>query len=415
MRVAIIGGGASGMTAAITVASGGNDVTIVEHMDRIGKKILVTGNGKCNLTNTNQGLEFYHGTHPEYAKTILEQCSYKDTLQFFTRLGIYTKNRNGGLYPYSEQASAVLDVLRMELKRLKVELLTETKVVRIEPFKATQSDALAHPKFKVLLKQQKKELTREFDRVIIATGSKAAKHTGSDGSGYELARTLGHTVIEPRPALVQLLSKQPFFKSIAGIRCDARLTLLIDGQYQEEERGELQLTDYGISGIPVFQISYLASRALYKKKDVRVEIDFMPDIPTVGDMKEMILGRVKACPNKELHELMIGVFHKNLCQLFLKMNDLKSNRPVSELTEEEIGAFARLIKRFPVLIADTNSFEHAQTCTGGVDTAELTDTLESKIVPGLYFTGEIIDIDGACGGYNLQWAWSTGMLAGRTL
>lgn len=415
MRVAVIGGGASGMTAAICAARDKHEVTIFEHMDRVGKKILVTGNGKCNLTNINQGTEFYHGTHPEYTKIIFDQYSYQDTLQFFTKLGIYTKNRNGGLYPYSEQASAVLDVLRMELSRLCVEIVTAAEVYRISY--RTDEHNIAEPciGFRLHMKQSNKDLVREFDRVIIATGSKAAKHTGSDGSGYALARSLGHTVIEPLPALVQLRSNQPFFKSIAGIRCDARLTLSVDGKYCGEERGELQLTDYGISGIPVFQLSSLASRALYEKKKVQVEIDFMPDMPTIGDMKEMLSCRIKACPQKEMQELLIGVFHKNLCHLFLKMNNIKSNRVANELEEDALGDLARTIKRFPVFISETNSFEQAQTCSGGISTEELTEHLESKIVPGIYFTGELIDIDGACGGYNLQWAWSTGMVAGSSL
>ncbi len=405
MNIAVIGGGASGMTAAICAKRNGHQVTVFEHMDRVGKKILTTGNGKCNLTNVNQGIEFYHGTHPEYAQKIFEQCSYQDTIRFFTKLGIYTKNRNGGLYPYSEQASAVLDVLRMELLHLNIEVITEADVYQI----SVKENFLLHIRLK------KKEITREFDRIIIAAGSKAAKHTGSDGNGYVLARSLGHTLIEPVPALVQLKSDQPFFKSIAGIRCDARLTLMIDDEYQDEERGELQLTDYGVSGIPVFQLSSKAARALYEKKDVRIEIDFMPDMPTVGDMKEFLTRRMEACPNKELHELLIGVFHKNLCSLFLRCNDFKSNRIAKDLSEEEMSALARIIKRFPVHITGTNSFENAQTCSGGVDTEELTDRLESKLVPGVYFTGEIIDIDGACGGYNLQWAWSTGMLAGSSI
>ena len=402
MKVAIIGGGAAGLVAAIQAAGDGYDVTILEHMDRVGKKILSTGNGRCNLTNIDQGAEHYHGTHPDFAVRILEQCSYKTTLGFFANdLGLYTKNKNGGLYPYSEQASAVLDLLRMELTELGVKIICNSHVEKIEKKESfhihtTKGDY-------------------QFDRVILATGGKAAKVTGSDGSGYRLAASFGHKIIEPLPALVQLKSSQDFFKSIAGIRCDAKLSLLIDEAYQCEERGELQLTNYGISGIPVFQLSGKTARALYEKKKVTVQIDFMPDMPAIGDLKEFLSYRVSKTPYKLLNELMIGMFHKNLCLLFLKQCGLKGTRKSSSLTVEEISNLANCIKQFPVEISGTNSFDQAQTCTGGVDTDEIKDTLESKLVPGLFFAGELIDIDGDCGGYNLQWAWSTGMLAAMNL
>lgn len=408
MKVCIIGGGAAGLVAAIQAAGDGYEVTILEHMDRVGKKILSTGNGKCNLTNVDQGAEHYHGTHPDFAVRVFEQCKYSTTLRFFTDLGIYTKNRNGGLYPYSEQASAVLDVLRMEIAELGVRVFCNIEVEKIE-----HKDLFyVHT---VRTDKEKKRDVYQFDRVILATGGKAAKMTGSDGSGYRLAAELGHRIIEPLPALVQLRSSQQFFKSIAGIRCEAGLSLYVDDVYICAERGELQLTDYGISGIPVFQLSGCAARALYEKKMVKVQIDFMPDMPAVGDLKEFLAHRVATTPNKLLSELLIGMFHKNLCMLFIKTCGLKSTRKSSELTIEEVSTLARSIKQFDVSISKTNSFEQAQTCSGGVDTAELKDTLESKIVPGLFFAGEMIDINGDCGGYNLQWAWSTGMLAAMHL
>jgi len=406
MRVAIVGGGASGIVAAITAARRGHKVTIIEHMDRIGKKILVTGNGKCNLTNVDQEAAFYHGTHPEFAQTIVSQCGYSDTVKFFTQMGIYTKNQDGRLYPYSGQASAILEILRMELSRLKVEILTEAEVLTILPKEKEQL-------FLVKIKHKKTDRKFEFDKVIIATGSKAAKATGSDGSGYQLAKALGHTIISPVPALVQLKSKHDFFKSISGIRCDAIVKLYIEEQPICEEQGELQLTDYGISGIPVFQVSGRASRALQEHQKVSIELDFMPDMPTIEDMISFINRRINDCPDKEISKFMIGVFHKNLCTLFIKKCELQANLKVNMLNDEDILKYANMIKKFKIEINDTNTYDNAQTCAGGVDTAELTNQLESKLIKGLFFAGEIIDIDGACGGYNLQWAWSTGMLAGR--
>lgn len=404
MKICVIGGGASGLMASICAAEQGHDVTVIEHMERVGKKILSTGNGKCNMTNIDQDVNHYHGLHPEFAERIFKQCSYQDTLKFFTELGIYTKNRNGGLYPYSEQASAVLDVLRMKVDHLNVHILCNTEVLSIE--KKDQFHVLA------IQIHTKHPYDDWFDRVIITTGSKAAKVTGSDGSGYQLAASFGHHIIEPLPALVQLRSSQQFFKGIAGIRCDAGLKLLIDDNCIREERGELQITNYGISGIPVFQLSGQAARAIYNKEKVSVEIDFMPDMPSINAFRAFIAERVKRTPQKLLSELLIGVFHKNLCQLFLNQCNLKGTRPASSLCDEEIDVLAECIKQFVVSINGTNSFDQAQTCSGGIDTEELNDHLESKLVSGLFFAGEIIDIDGDCGGYNLQWAWSSGMLVG---
>ncbi len=408
MKVGIIGGGAAGLVAAIRAARDGHDVTILEHMERVGKKILSTGNGKCNLTNVDQGAEHYHGTHPDFAVRVLNQCGYQTTLHFFTELGIYTRNRNGGLYPYSEQASAVLDVLRIAIAELGVKVICGINVEQIEH----------RDQFQVWTAKTgtaaKKECYR-FDRLILATGGMAAKSTGSDGSGYRLAASLGHRIIKPLPALVQLKSPQDYFKSIAGIRCEAGLHLYMDDTYVCSEQGELQLTNYGISGIPVFQLSGRVARALYEKKSVRIQIDFMPDMPTVEALTEYLARRAVTAPHKLLQEWMIGLFHKNLCALFLKQCHLKGICRAAELTSQEIAALARCIKQFDVPISDTNSFEQAQTCSGGVDTAELKDTLESRLVPGLFFAGEIMDINGDCGGYNLQWAWSTGMLSASAL
>ncbi|MDO5572378.1 MAG: NAD(P)/FAD-dependent oxidoreductase [bacterium] len=407
MKIGIIGGGAAGLTAAIQAAEGCNEVTVLEHMDRVGKKILSTGNGKCNLTNTDQRPEHYHGTHPDFAEQVFRQCSYAEVLHFFTKLGIYTKNKNGGLYPYSEQASAVLDVLRMKMEALHIQICCNTEVEQI-----------AHKdQFHVFTVDRNSSEKKEylFDRLILSTGGKAAKMTGSDGSGYRLAASMGHKIIEPLPALVQLRSPDAFFKGIAGIRCDADIQLYIDQVYLNHERGELQLTDYGISGIPVFQLSGAAARALYEHHHVHVLIDFMPDMPSVNDLKVYLQSRIKDTPYKTIGELMIGMFHKNLCSLFIRQCDLKSTKKAECLSDEALFRLSKCMKEFFVRINSTNSFDQAQTCSGGIDTAEIKDTLESKLIPGLYFAGEIMDINGDCGGYNLQWAWSTGLLAAQML
>ncbi len=401
MRVGIIGGGAAGMTAAITAAQSGHEVTVIEHGSRVGKKLLMTGNGRCNLTNVNQESWHYHGSNPAFAEGIFKQCSYTDTLAFFTRLGIYTKNKNGCLYPYSEQASAVLEVLRMALKRFQVSVLTDCHVRRIRK--------------SALFQVETDQGGYEFDRVILAAGSKAAPQTGSDGSGYKLAEELGHHIVKPLPALVQLRSAEPYFKQLAGIRAEAKLTIVCDDKKYGVEKGELQLTGYGLSGIPTFQLSHIAARALDQGQKVDICIDWMPDMETEDGVFAYLKSRIQNCPDKKAEELLIGVLHKNLCLLLIKLSGVKADRTADTLTDAELNKLARLIKQLRVPVSSANSFQDAQICSGGVDTSQLKETLESGLVEGLYFAGEMIDIHGDCGGYNLQWAWSSGMMAGRLL
>ncbi len=400
MKVGIIGGGAAGMTAAITAAKNGFDVTILEHQKRIGKKILVTGNGRCNLTNIDQHISHYHGAEREFAGEVFASFDYKETIAFFTKLGLYTKNKNGCLYPYSEQASSVLEVLRMELKRLGVIVLTECNVTNI------------HKEDKFFLDTNQGCFS--FDRIIIAAGSKAAPQTGSDGSGYKLAKSLGHHIRKPLPALVQLRSKEPYFKRLTGIRTEACLTIYCNHKKAGSERGELQLTGYGLSGIPTLQLSYLASMALDKKEKVIVEIDFIPDMDSTV-LRHFLMDRIQMCPNKTAEEFLIGVLHKNFASFFIELCGIKQNTVVGNFSSKQIEKLSLIMKKFEVPIDSVNSFQEAQICCGGVDTTQLKPTLESKLINGLFFAGEIIDIHGDCGGYNLQWAWSSGTVAGRMI
>ena len=257
-RVVVIGGGASGLAAAIAAVENGAAVTVLEHKDRVGKKILMTGNGKCNLTNMKEVHGKYYSSDAASLKQIYNTLVRFDAVQtrdFFQRLGLYTKEKkDGGVYPVSEQASIVLDVLRSACNRLGVTIQTDCEVISIRPEK----------KGGVICAKQYKQIF--YDKLILATGGKAASVAGSDGSGYVLAKRLGHAIVEPLPALVQLKCKGTFFKALSGVRAQGVIRLLIDGVEMATQEGELQLTDYGISGIPVFQLSRLASRALYDQK-----------------------------------------------------------------------------------------------------------------------------------------------------
>lgn len=398
--IAVIGGGASGMMAAITAASQGARVILLEHKDRIGKKILSTGNGRCNFTNTHQEPLCYHSENPLFPWGIIKQFDAQATVSFFLQLGVYSKNRGGYLYPNSDQASAVLDALRMELARLKVDIRTGAEVRDIRPGRKGFTIYTGNGEIRA-------------DRVILCTGSKAAPATGSDGSGYDLAKRLGHRMIPVLPALVQLRCEGKFFKAISGVRVNGRASIWSDGECIAKDSGEIQLTDYGISGIPVFQVSRYASQLLYEKKDVTAVLDFMPDF-TKEQTESFLSARAKTRPEKPAEMFLIGLFHKKLSDLWIKMSRIPREKKAGEMTGEEIRKLVQLIKDFQVRVTATNSFEQAQVCRGGIDTADVDETtLESRYVPGLYFAGEILDVDGMCGGYNLQWAWASGYVAGK--
>ncbi|MFV0528098.1 MAG: aminoacetone oxidase family FAD-binding enzyme [Lachnospiraceae bacterium] len=381
-KVIIIGAGASGMTAAIQAARANADVTLIEHDKKAGKKLLMTGNGKCNLTNTDCVAESYFTDDFTFVDEVLEQFSLHDTIRFFTELGIYTRNRNGYLYPYSEQAESVRSVLLMELEHLKVRLKQNEEITDI-----LHSDSGWEVKTA--------DWTYTADAVILATGSCASAIPGADGSGYRLVSQLGHTIRTPLPALVPLTSDSPVCRHWSGVRAEALLSLYVDGDYVSQNRGNVQFTEYGLSGIPTFQLSHEAVVALHNKQNVYIEIDFLPDITDTA-FEQFWTARKTAAAYKTQEEQLIGLFADKLIPILCD-GDFKTN-----------------CKHFRLPITDFHSFDMAQVCSGGVSLEEISPyTLESTLFKNLYFAGEIMDVDGRCGGYNLQWAWSTGSIAGR--
>ena len=399
-HVAVIGGGAAGMMAAITSAREGARVTILEHKERIGKKILSTGNGRCNFTNTYQTPACYRSDNRDFAWNIIQKFNVEKTISFFKELGIYPKDRNGYLYPYSDQAAAILEVLQIEVAKLDICVMTEINVLDIQPVKRG-----------IRITTDKKTITA--DSVILACGSKAAPVTGSDGSGYQLAKLFGHRIVPVLPALVQLRCAEKFYKSISGVRVQGTVEIYADDIFLASDTGEIQLTNYGISGIPVFQVSRYAAKALYKKQSVTAVLNFMPDM-NKDKFLLFLKERITLCPYKTLDEFFTGVFPKKLCELWIRLSRLPKEMRVSDLSGEQLEKLVLLIQHLRTHITETNSFEQAQICCGGVDTTEINpDTLESNYVPGIYFAGELLDVDGICGGYNLQWAWSSGFVAGK--
>ncbi len=404
-RGIIIGGGAAGLMAAITAAENGAEVTILEHMPRVGKKILSTGNGKCNMTNMHMTADCYRCGEPDVPMQVIGRFPVAETLRFFRRIGILTTDRNGYVYPASGQAQTVLDALMNKADSLGITTICESKVQSIEKTK------------KGMFAVKSLSGTHYADFVILAAGSMAAKVTGSDGSGYELAKSLGHKIKKPLPALVQLKCSGDFFKAIAGVRCDAKVGIYTVGKRGErqtllaEDTGELQLTDYGISGIPVFQVSRFAAEALDHKKQVAAAIDFMPEYTTEA-LFELLKEQRMYLHDRTAGEFMNGLFNKKLALLFLKAAYLKPDMKVSAISDKKLWELVDVIKDASFEVTGTNSYDKAQICMGGVSLKEVNaETMESRLVPGLYFAGEILDVDGICGGYNLQWAWSSGHLA----
>lgn len=256
---------------------------------------------------------------------------------------------------------------------------------------------------------------RRADRGILCAGSKAAPFTDSDGSGYSLAKELGHRLIPVLPALVQLQCEGDFFRSVSGVRTDGEVSIWSDGTCITKDRGEIQLAAYGISGIPAFQVSWYVSRLLYEKKSPSAVLDFFPDF-TAEQTKAFLKARANTRPEKPVSMFLIGLFHKKLSDLWVKMAGIPREKKAADLTEKEISLLTDLIKELCVRVTGTNSFEQAQVCCGGIDTREVDQkTMESLIVPGLHFSGEILDVDGMCSGYNLQWAWASGYAAGKAV
>jgi predicted Rossmann fold flavoprotein len=402
-RVVIIGGGASGMMAAIVAArQRGAVVTIIERMSRVGKKLLATGNGRCNLTNTNLAVDNYHGGNPQFVKDPIDQFDVGQTISFFENLGIEPCiEEDGRVYPASGQASSVLDVLRYEMGQLSVEVICDARISRVEKrnesFLCLCADSRSFP----------------ADSVIVATGGKSSPNLGSNGSGFKIAEELGHTVKTPFPALVPVTLDSPFLKRLSGIRIQGRIELCVDNAVRGSERGELLFTDYGISGIPVMQLSRTVSEYAKTDRKTSLHLDLFPD-STHPDLARLIAGRIARNREKTLEMSFVGLIHKRLIAAILQEAGFENvHSACGELPQKEIHRIAGLMKDWPLRCTGVTSWMFSQVTAGGVDVEEVNPrTMESKIVPCVYFAGEVLDVDGDCGGYNLQWAWSSGFVAG---
>lgn len=400
-EIIIVGAGPAGMTAAISAAREGADVTVLEGMERPGKKLLLTGNGRCNMTNTDPELpRRYYGSGSSLAEQITRQFGAVQCLEFFAGMGLLTREKNGYVYPWTGQSGSVLEVLLAELRRLKVRLKYSEKIRAISNQQGRWTARTDHWQYGA-------------DALILACGSRAVPSTGSDGSGYSLVRSVGHTILSPSPALVPVTCRGDFFQSLAGVRCQARIALVRrqNGKKHriKEERGELQWTKYGVSGIAVFQLSRFI--AACHEADFALEINLLPDFDTQY-LKKMLMVRAGELGGEKAAVLFAGLLPDKLIPVILSRAAIPPKMCCGELSEKHIERILSGATALTLDVSGTKSFDVCQVCSGGVDCREVSDTLESLKAGNLFFAGEILDVDGPCGGYNLQWAWASGHLAG---
>ncbi len=395
--VLIAGGGASGMAAAIRAAERGFSVTVLEKKEQLGKKLLTTGNGRCNLSNRDLSAEHFRGSHTDFLTRFLSAFTASDSEAFFRSLGLFTAERNGYVYPASMQASSVLFALSERMKALGVRVLLNTPVLSAK--KEGDRFLVTTP-----------EGERASDALILSMGSPAGVRDRVPYNGYALLKGFGHTVIPPRPALVPLYGNNGSEKGWAGVRIQGSASF--GGR---SYTGEIQLTEKGISGIPVFQLSRFVQEALAEGKVADVRLSFLPEIPEETLLEELKRAADSLNAEEKIEEYLRGWLPRKLIPAVLGTSGIRPVRTVGDLSEEERETLVFTVKNFPYRVALAGPAEEAQVFMGGLELSELRDTFESRLVPGLFVTGELNDADGECGGYNLHFAFGSGLIAGENV
>ena len=395
MVIGIIGGGASGMAAALAAAENAdNEVILLERQARVGRKLQATGNGRCNLTNLHALEGGYHGDVPGFSCIALEAFSPEMTLSWFSGLGLLTvAEPSGRVYPYSDQANSVVDVLRFALEKPNISLKLGFEVERVK--KTAGGFRIEGPE------------TVECDSLIVACGGLAGTKLGGTMSGYKLLRSLGHKCTKLRPTLVQLKTAWPAVNQLKGVRANCHVRILRNGEVHRESTGELQFTDYGLSGPVIFEVS---RDACHGPGTWTAQMDFLPHLSVEELEKELLRRKETPLPAAEL---LTGILHNRLGRVLSQSVDISGQGLVSYLPDRLLHDLAQTVKDFRVALTETMGMDSAQVTAGGILTSEFDEmTMESRLVPGLYACGEVLDVDGDCGGYNLQWAWSSGRMAG---
>jgi hypothetical protein len=401
IRVGILGGGASGMTAAVVASRNGADVTILERLDRVGKKLLATGNGRCNYTNDIIDIGRYYSSNKDLLEECLSNITSQSTIGFFRELGIEPfYDETGKVFPYSLQASSMVEVLREEYLRHGAKEICGQRVLAVTPVKAAYM-------------VQTDSKTYEFDRVIVAMGGKAYEKLGSDGSGFNLMAGLGYELSDIFPALVKLKSDFIHLRSLKGLKVNASVTLYADEKLTAKDFGEVLFADYGISGPPVLQLSGMAVKEINQGKNVRMTLDLFPDISS-NTMFEMLSERFINLKHKSVKDSLVGLINKRLILPLLKEAGIDDflQKP-TKLNRKQIYAVVKELKDLNLNITGFHSWADAQVSGGGVLLSGINPrSMEACHHENLYITGEILDVYGDCGGFNLHWAWNTGIKAG---
>ncbi len=394
--VCVIGGGAAGIVSALKAKSITDSVILLERNNRIGKKLLATGNGRCNFTNAQASKDHYN--HPDFVESLFEQFGPSETLDYFESLGITPKIEDEGkTYPMSEQASSFLDVFLYEIEQAQLTVWTDALVTKIEKTSTF---------FRICLLDQR---IVEAKTIVLATGGKAMPKSGSDGNGYALATQLGHHITDIHPSLTKMTVDAPYLKALDGTKIHAIVSLWANGVLLQQEEGDFLWTDYGVSGPTILQLSRLATRKFYQHQSLELRVNVLPEMTP-----SHLYDRFSRMGDKPIGHCLIGLIHKRMIPVVLKSLDISSAILVDALSKEQQSKLIKRLFDWPLSITGFKSYDDAQATIGGVFVDEIQSrTLASKLVKGLYFAGEIIDIDGLCGGYNLQWAWTSGIIAGE--
>ena len=396
MVIGIIGGGASGMAAALAASENPNaEILLFERQARVGHKLQATGNGRCNLSNRNASAECYYGQDPHFAEAALGQFDVDNTLRWFGDMGLYTVSEDSGrVYPYSDQANSVVDVLRFALEKENIHVLTGTEVTKV---KKTEDG------FRV-------ETAQEFyacRKLIVACGGLAGTKLGGSMSGYKLLQKMGHHCTKLRPTLVQIRSDWHGCASLKGVRANCSAQITRDGNMHSMGKGEIQFTEYGLSGPVMFEIS---RDVCYEKGQWVCRLNLLPEVDKATLLP--MLQR-KRQGNLTAEDLLTGILHNRLGRVVVKEAGIASYVPICQLEDWELEKVCDRVLDLCVPLTEPMGMDSAQVTAGGIFTSEFDPaTMESKLVPGLYACGEVLDIDGDCGGFNLQWAWSSGRCAG---
>ena len=396
MVITIIGGGASGMAAALAAAENpASQVILVERQGRLGRKLQATGNGRCNLSNLHASQGGYHGDDASFSEYAISRFPPEAALSWFRSMGLFTVAEGSGrVYPYSDQANSVVDVLRFALEKPNIKVKCG---VEIEKVKKTPS----------VFRLEGGGEALDCDRLIIACGGLAGTKLGGTMSGYKLLRSLGHHCTRLRPALVQLKSSWGGVIGLKGVRANCHAAILRDGSLFSQSTGELQFTEYGLSGPVIFEVS---RDVCQQKGNWSCRLDFLPGVPEEELLAELKRRRNTALPASEL---LTGILHNRLGRVLTQAAGISAGRAIAELSDGALRDVVRAVKAFDVPLTETLGMDSAQVTAGGIETSEFDETtMESRLVRGLYACGEVLDVDGDCGGYNLQWAWSSGRLAG---